>query len=418
MRKFIFSVIFILISLTSNASNDSLPFKMITQNKLMLGLETNIKFLASDMNINKQGLDFGINLNYYLTNILYIGGFYNQYNDVWNTSNSTFLLNQRLVNLSTGNFNNFGFLAGYRMAENKNFVITPELKLGYGSLAFKSINSEKIETADMITIEPKVYAGYKLNKSSVIGLSTSYFIPFYLDRFALDEYNLQHASIGVFFKTALVKTQKKHYVNQALSSDQSLVRNLTLHDIAKAASTTSTSTETPESSNAINSDVKSTEVKSTEVENTGMSFTEEKTVEDNDEISFGSPSKSNNAPTKISNSRNVASKPSTESKINIDNSDNSETSTDFSSTMPAKTNSGNLTTYTIVVASFSNQKNAIKFVNNSKSNSNRKLNILYDADINRYRIAFMVNSTKEKIIEIRDNTRSEYPGSWIIDFKN
>jgi hypothetical protein len=468
MYKFLFLILVQLFSFNLSAANDSSKFNLITSNKLMLGVESNIKFVASDHDFNKKGFDLGINLSQYVSNLIYVGAFYNQMNDIWNTSDKTFLLDQNNVNISTANYNNFGVLAGYRMWENKRFEFVPELRLGYGTLSFMGINTEKIQTVNTITVDSKITFGYKLNKSTVLGLSTSYLIPIYLDRYYLDEYNLQHGSIGVFFKTALTKSTKKVYVNDVLTladikndtnqnmdsksinADFLAANDILKTDVKSSSDNTqnqnSSSTSSGSNSNSNNSG-KETDFSNsfenissstaTKASSTSGSSNDNTTTKSNiildDELDFsntanrvkssdkssddllGSTSSSNSS--YASGNSNISGNTSSSNK-----SQNTSRKTIASSSTYGKDKIANSATldfskYIIVVASFANQKNAAKFISNNKSSS-KKFNILYDADVNRYRIVFMVNESKSKVIEIRDNTRNEFPGAWIMDFDN
>jgi hypothetical protein len=77
-----------------------------------------------------------------------------------------------------------------------------------------------------------------------------------------------------------------------------------------------------------------------------------------------------------------------------------------------------LNRYIIVVASFMTQKKAVKFIKETKNTSNKKFSIIYDTDVNRYRVVFMVNESKENIWEYKNKTRNEFPGAWILDYDN
>lgn len=354
MYRFLFILILQLSAFNLYAAKDSSTKKAFQFHKLILGAETGLKFISSDLNFQKQGFDLGLNLSYYTNNITYFGVFYNQMNDVWNTSDKTFLLDQNIVNISTANFNNFGVLAGYRMIESKKLIIMPELRVGYGGLAFKSINSEKIENVRMLTFDPRVNFGYKFTNSTIMGLTVSYLIPspFEKKRYLVNNYNLNSAGIGAYLKIPLgrKKNQNKNEIPTAVF----------LKDTFQMSSV---------------------EPDSSENEPLDSSYT-------NDSIYNRDIPNSNDTLT-------------LKRKSTVDDTLNSKISK---------------RDYTIVIASFKLEKNAQKFLAKHNARSNNKYSLEYNEDVNRFRVTYHVFETRFKVLKILKNTRKKFRSAWIVDF--
>lgn len=77
---------------------------------------------------------------------------------------------------------------------------------------------------------------------------------------------------------------------------------------------------------------------------------------------------------------------------------------------------GSMRSYTLVVASFKFQQNALKFLTKNNASSSPKYSIIYNEDVNRYRVVFRIFESKSKMMKIMKETRKRFPGTWILDF--
>jgi hypothetical protein len=79
--------------------------------------------------------------------------------DISAKHNANYLINNKLIDVSSSLFSNYGIYAGYELYKVDRITIIPEVRLGYGSFEAKSAlpnaNTTDDISARMITFTPK-----------------------------------------------------------------------------------------------------------------------------------------------------------------------------------------------------------------------------------------------------------------------
>lgn len=177
------------------------------KNKFAVSLESNFMQVSSNLNFKRAGLNGSLGLDYYLTNRFYAGLFYSKMRDI-SKANTLYVIDQKVIDISTSEFSNYGIEAGYRLFHDERLNIIPELRFGYGVYKANSanfgINSTKNTlNIDMLTLCPRVNFLYSLTNFIDLGLTGGYLFPIYTNRSSFNEYNLQNINVGIQMKVYL-----------------------------------------------------------------------------------------------------------------------------------------------------------------------------------------------------------------------
>lgn len=173
--------------------------------RFVLSVESNLLKVTSNLNFRGVGINGGISFDYYVAKRLYTGIFYNTMTDISN-SKSLYVIDEKVIDLSTSTFSNYGVEMGYRLLNDGKINIIPELRFGYGqyranSANFGINNNKNTLNIYMLTLCPKVNFAYSLTNWFDIGMSGGYLIPIYTSRSSFKEYDLQNINVGLFLKT-------------------------------------------------------------------------------------------------------------------------------------------------------------------------------------------------------------------------
>ena len=118
--------------------------------------------------------------------------------------NANYLINNKLIDVSSSLFSNYGIYTGFELFKEERIAIIPEVRLGYGSFEAKSAlpnaNAKDDLSAKMITFTPRALASYKISNGLSTGISIGYMFLSYIGDTKLPEYNMQNISGGVFLK--------------------------------------------------------------------------------------------------------------------------------------------------------------------------------------------------------------------------
>ncbi len=172
-------------------------------------MESQIMRVTSSLNFKRLGLNGTLGLDYRVANRLYVGGYFTRMLDISQKENPYYLIQGKVVDVSSTVFMNFGTYVGYKLYSEDKFSIIPELRLGYGNFRAKTVyyvinNAENNEVkVSMLTVAPRLLASYQLAKPISAGISAGYLLPIYTEGAHLREYDLQNINIGVFLKLHL-----------------------------------------------------------------------------------------------------------------------------------------------------------------------------------------------------------------------
>lgn len=184
-------------------------FSMLSQEdrKISYLIESQFMNINSSLNFNRIGLNITIAGDYRLHPKLYAGAFVTQMIDISAKHNANYLINNKLIDVSSSTLSNFGMYAGYKLYNEERITLMPEVRLGYGSFEAKSAlpnaNSSEHLSASMITLTPRALASYKISNGLSTGISMGYMFLSYLGETKLPEYNMQNISGGVFLRFIL-----------------------------------------------------------------------------------------------------------------------------------------------------------------------------------------------------------------------
>jgi hypothetical protein len=181
-------------------------FYMLSQEDKKIGIiiESQFMNINSNLNFNRIGLNVTIAGDYRLHPKLYAGAFVTQMIDISARHNANYLINNKIIDVSSSLFSSYGIYGGYELYKVDRITIIPELRLGYGSFEAKSAlpnaNSTDDLSARMITFTPRALASYKISKGISTGISIGYMFLSYIGDTKLLEYNMQNISGGIFLK--------------------------------------------------------------------------------------------------------------------------------------------------------------------------------------------------------------------------
>jgi hypothetical protein len=92
--------------------------------------------------------------------------------------NANYLINNKLIDVSSSLFSNYGIYTGFELFKEERIAIIPEVRLGYGSFEAKSAlpnaNATDDLSAKMITFTPRALASYKISNGLSTGISIGY----------------------------------------------------------------------------------------------------------------------------------------------------------------------------------------------------------------------------------------------------
>lgn len=191
---------------TISSQNDTIqckkPAECYQKGKFAISMESNVMQITSNFNFKRVGFNGSLGLEYYFTHRLYGGLFYTKMQDI-SKGNTLYIIDQKVIDVSTSEFANFGFSFGYDLFRDERLRIIPELRLGYGLYKANSANfgingSKNTLNVDMLTLHPKVNFLYGITRNFDLGLTGGYLFPFnYSDRSDFKEYNLQNVNVGL-----------------------------------------------------------------------------------------------------------------------------------------------------------------------------------------------------------------------------
>jgi hypothetical protein len=179
---------------------------MLSQKEKKIGffIESQFTKVNSILNFNRVGLNVTIAGDYRLHPKLYAGAFVTQMIDISAKHNANYLINNKLIDVSSSTLSNFGIYAGYKLYNEERITLMPEVRLGYGIYEAKSsgpnANTTDDLSASMITCTPRLLASYKISNGLSTGISIGYMFLSYIGDTKLPEYNMQNISGGVFLK--------------------------------------------------------------------------------------------------------------------------------------------------------------------------------------------------------------------------
>lgn len=173
--------------------------------KFGVSVESQLMKVTSSLGFKRIGLNGSLGIDYQFSDKLYAGAYFMQMADISKKDNSVYLIQGKVVDISTSKFTNLGFYAGYKLYEEENFSILPEIRLGYGMFQAKSAVSSWDDDlrSNMLTFTPRIMSSYKVCDFMCAGLSAGYMLPIYTGDVKLDEYDMQNINIGVFLKLNL-----------------------------------------------------------------------------------------------------------------------------------------------------------------------------------------------------------------------
>jgi hypothetical protein len=172
-------------------------------------MESQIMQVTSSLNFKRLGLNGTLGIDYKVANRLYAGGYFTRMLDISQNENPYYLIQGKVVDVSSTVFINFGTYVGYKLYSEDKFSIIPELRLGYGIFRAKTAyyvinNAENNEVkVSMLTVAPRLLASYQLAKPISAGISAGYLLPIYTEGVQLREYDMQNINIGLFLKLHL-----------------------------------------------------------------------------------------------------------------------------------------------------------------------------------------------------------------------
>jgi len=190
-------------------SGDSIKLNQSPYEKFVIGIEGNALKVTSNLNFRSAGLNGVIDLDYYWSEKFYTGLYLMKMQDWYKKDNQYFLIDGKVIDLSTSQFTNYGISIGYKVFQDENFYFAPELRIGYGiykanSVNFGINNNKNTLELNMWTAYPKVNLGYKICNRLDAGLTGGYFIPFsFSQRVNLNEYDMSNVMAGLFLKLHL-----------------------------------------------------------------------------------------------------------------------------------------------------------------------------------------------------------------------
>lgn len=178
-----------------------------TEKKIGLALESQFMHITSSLNFKRAGLNGSISADHKLTNKAYAGAYFLNMTDISRKANTIYVINGKIVDISTSSFTNFGVYGGYRIYSDEKFSIIPEFRMGYGTFEAKSPiagapASENL-IAKMLTFTPRALASYQISNSFSAGLSVGHPLFIYTSDQKLDGYNMQNINIGTYLKIHL-----------------------------------------------------------------------------------------------------------------------------------------------------------------------------------------------------------------------
>jgi hypothetical protein len=179
---------------------------MLSQKEKKIGffIESQFTKVNSILNFNRVGLNVTIAGDYRLHPRLYAGAYVMQMIDISVKHNANYLINNKLIDVSSSLFSNYGIYTGFELFKEERIAIIPEVRLGYGSFEAKSAlpnaNATDDLSAKMITFTPRALASYKISNGLSTGISIGYMFLSYIGDTKLPEYNMQNISGGVFLK--------------------------------------------------------------------------------------------------------------------------------------------------------------------------------------------------------------------------
>lgn len=178
-----------------------------TEKKIGLVLESQFMQVTSSLNFKRAGLNGSLAADYKLSDRAYAGVYFMEMTDISKKANSVYVINGKIVDISTSSFTNFGIYGGCKIYSENKFSIIPEFRLGYGLYRAKAAapgmaSSENL-TANMLTFIPRALASYQISDCFSAGLSVGYPLFIYTSDQKLDEYNMQNVNIGTYLKVYL-----------------------------------------------------------------------------------------------------------------------------------------------------------------------------------------------------------------------
>jgi hypothetical protein len=173
--------------------------------KFGISVESQFMRVSSSFGFDRIGLNGSLGIDYQFSDKLYAGAYFMQMTDISKRDNSVYLIQGKVIDISSAKFTNLGFYAGFKLYEEEKLSISPELRIGYGMFEAKSaIRSWDDDLrSNMLTITPRIMSSYKVCDFMSAGLSAGYMLPIYTGDVKLDEYDMQNINIGVFLKLHL-----------------------------------------------------------------------------------------------------------------------------------------------------------------------------------------------------------------------
>ncbi len=173
--------------------------------KFGVSVESQFMKVSSTLGFKRLGLNGSLGIDYQFSDKFYAGAYFMQMTDISKRDNSVYLIQGKVIDISSAKFTNLGFYAGYKLYEEEKLSISPEVRIGYGMFQAKSaIRSWDDDLmSNMLTFTPRIMSSYKLCDFMSAGLSAGYMLPIYTGDVKLNEYDMQNINIGAFLKLHL-----------------------------------------------------------------------------------------------------------------------------------------------------------------------------------------------------------------------
>jgi hypothetical protein len=187
----------------------AIGIRVAAQNDKKIGLTLECQFMqvTSSLNFKRVGLNGSLSADYKLSSKGYAGAYFLEMTDISRRADAVYVINGKIVDISTSSFTNFGLYGGYKIYSDDKFSIIPEFRLGYGLFKAKAavpgLAASENLIANMLTFTPRAVASYQISGGFSAGLSVGYPLFIYTSDQKLDEYNMQNINIGTYLKVHL-----------------------------------------------------------------------------------------------------------------------------------------------------------------------------------------------------------------------
>ena len=173
--------------------------------KFGIMVESQFMKVSSSFGFDRIGLNGSLGIDYQFSHKFYAGAYFMQMADISKRDNSVYLIQGKVIDISSSKFTNLGFYGGYKLYEEEKLSISPELRVGYGMFEAKSaIRSWNDDLrSNMFTFTPRIITSYKVCDFMCAGLSAGYMLPIYTGDVKLDAYDMQNINIGAFLRLNL-----------------------------------------------------------------------------------------------------------------------------------------------------------------------------------------------------------------------